>query len=196
MKADEKLNLETLVQSGCRVIAFSGQIGSGKSTVAHAVSEALGLELLRSRKYLESALKILDMPVTEANMQAIGRFFVSTVGGDGLTLRVLHSRQTNSIGYDSFRNIDEVHMLRDVLGSAFQLIYIDATQETRLRRYLGRPGRDNDIASFEKREAHEVERDVIRLKEVSDLIVPEAEIEASVSTVLTHIGKIWSQPNV
>lgn len=173
------------------VIALSGPIASGKSTLAKAVRDDLGFELLRSREFLEAETKRRGFDVNDHSLQKVGLQIVSEIGGYGLTLEVMKLRKKECIVYDSFRNMEEVEKLRQKLGERFIHVFLDVPRDIRKLRFLARTDRQNTEEDFEARHVHQVEEEVTKLQRVATLVICDSSTSHQMIKLKNFIDSRW-----
>lgn len=177
------------------VVCLSGRIGSGKSSVATALSERLGWLRAGFGDYLRreivrqggdpnsrEALQDMGQALVEADAAGFCRAVASDVGfvpGGNLVI-------------DGVRHANIHLCLRSVVApSACKLIFLAANEEERLRRVAQRPLGEADFA---RAEVHAAEADMAaELPRMADCVIDGAlPLETVVLTCMKEI-EVWQR---
>jgi cytidylate kinase len=167
------------------VLAFSGGIASGKSTLSESVALALGVPRVSFGGYMRSEAKRRGLPSDRDTLQSIGEKLVRD-DPEGLCRAVLAQSGWTpgaALIIDGVRHADIASRLtRLVQPSDFRLVHVAATQTTRAVRLASRGESALLLPSFD---SHSTEREVCdRLPEEADLVVRgEQPIELLVEQV-------------
>ncbi|NUQ67375.1 MAG: hypothetical protein HUU18_03725 [Phycisphaerales bacterium] len=167
------------------VLAFSGGIASGKSTLSESVALAVGVPRVSFGGYIRLEARRRGMSTNRETLQSIGEELVRK-DPDGLCRAVLaQSGWTpgTSLVVDGVRHADiAARLARLVRPSEFRLVHVAAEHGTRSARMASRGETASQLKSFE---SHSTERDVSQqLPEKADLVVDgEQPIEVLVEQV-------------
>src|SRR3989338_11071072 len=128
-----------------KIIAFTGQVASGKGTAAAFFVEKHGAKVFRFSTMLRDILDRLYLPQSRENMQDISRIIREQFGEETLA-RVMARDVTNDPGnlivIDGIRRSDDVAHL--VALPEFVLVHIVADIKTRYERITHRGENSDD----------------------------------------------------
>ena len=175
------------------VIAFSGRISSGKSTLSQEVALALGLPRVSFGEGVRTAARRAGIPETRESLQALGESLVAT-DPIGFTRSVLAQTAFNSgtsLIVDGIRHVEVLSILRSLCApSAVRMILLEVDDQLRYDRSRER-GRAGDLGGAV--DAHSTETQVSRLKSEADLVLnggrPSDEL---VAIVRSHVLAEWA----
>lgn len=142
------------------LVCFSGQIGSGKSSVSHAVAEALGWQRTGFGDYLRAEIERAGGdPSSRQALQDLGQQRVET-DAEEFCRAVLEAGGfvpgTDFI-VDGIRHYDIFRILERLAApTSARLLFLGANESTRLARIEAR----TDSADFERAEGHGVEAEL------------------------------------
>lgn len=162
-------------------IVIIGEISSGKSTIAKRLCADLKIPKASFGSYLLHYCESNKIPDDKrANLQDLGQEMINANALSFLKEVINYSASNQPIIlFEGVRHqiiLKEISMMSNVIAS----IYIDATYDQRLQRYLTRE-KEIDInkteADFIKASRHPVEREVPLLKSKCSYIVQSSEIE-------------------
>jgi dephospho-CoA kinase len=154
------------------VLAFSGQIKSGKTTVSQAVAEALGCGRASFGDEVRKAVQSMGLPIEREHLQRIGEAFVST-RLEQFCLDVLAQVESNSTSHqivDGVRHVEAADCLKRLVApKQFRLIYVDTDESIREHRHLETSPTKTPLKMYDH---HSTEVQVAnQLKESADLVV-------------------------
>lgn len=173
------------------VIAFSGKLGSGKTTISNATATALGWPLVGFGDYVRKVVRERGLEGTRENLQAVG---TELLEGDSYDFckAVLSSGgwiAGEPLLIDGLRHVRTIAIIQELISPAkLKIISISVSEATRLRR-LGQ--RDQvDAASTGIIEAHSSEQEVgAILCNHADLVIDgEKPVSELVAEVVLWIG--------
>jgi dephospho-CoA kinase len=157
------------------VIAVAGEIGSGKTTVARALAQALDCQLVSFGSYIRSlAGRTNPNDLSRHNLQQLSDEIMASIGPAGLTKSVLTFsgwNRTHSLVIDGIRHPDVLAEIRNsVAPMPVFLIYIDVLPELRYQRVAARDALSR--AELAVVDSHSTERDVsTKIRELADLVI-------------------------
>lgn len=174
------------------VVAFSGKLGSGKTTISKATAASLGWLRVGFGDYVRQVVCGRGLKITRENLQAVGtelleanpRSFCQAVLSSGGWAAPQH------LIIDGLRHTRTIGIIRDLVSPAkLKIISILVGQETRLRRLGQRE--QSEAASITSIEAHssEQEVDLIRSTFAELVIDGEQPVEVLVAQVIMWIGE-------
>jgi len=180
------------------VVCLSGLIGSGKSSVGHALSGLLGWRRAAFGDYLRSELTRQGKDSSSRKaLQDLGQTRVDT-DAEGFCQDVLRHGgylQDRDFIVDGVRHTRVYEMLKQITHPArVRLIFLVADETVRMARAANRPG---EISDFERASAHLVESESNdQLQRVADLKVDATKsIEAVVAKCVESIFQ-WSDDTI
>jgi dephospho-CoA kinase len=154
------------------VLAFSGGIATGKSTLSQAVAMSLGCPRVSFGSYMRAEATRRGLPDDRKTLQDIGKELVAR-DPEGLCRGVLAQAgwiPGGALVVDGVRHVEIAGLLRRLVSpSEFRLVHVSASDSARLKRLAFRGENAGDLQVLD---AHSTERDVRdRLRELSDLRV-------------------------
>lgn len=155
------------------IIGLAGPIGSGKTSLAEFLRDKHGFGYVRYSQVLEDMLRTENKPITRKTLQELGEELFRTIGGKGLTDKVIRRIPTGRPAVvDGIRHLDDFDTLRHTFGGNFTLLFLDSSAHDRFRRLQAR----NSSAYFSRDEfnrisRHPVENEVELLRARADLVI-------------------------
>lgn len=151
------------------VLAFSGGIASGKSTLSHAVAQSLGCPRVSFGGYMRLEAERRGLSTDRETLQTIGEELVAK-DAEGLCRAVLGQTTWlpgSPLVVDGVRHVSIAEILqRLVAPSEFRLIYVSASEPARGKRFVQRGERGGDLRTLD---THSTEVDVhARLRDLAD----------------------------
>ncbi len=173
-------------------VGVIGRISVGKSTIAKALSERTGIPFTSFGAYLVKYSKSAGLPIDRKALQDLGEEFINKSPGQFLE-NVINdvSASPGKIIVEGIRHAVILNEIKTVSKKAF-LVYIDATVETRFRRYADRK-KENDITlSFEdfiEKDSHVVESEIESLQASCDLIInsDQLNIAQTIEQIISYM---------
>jgi len=155
------------------IICFSGRIGSGKSSVTEALSQAFGWPRAGFGDYLRQ--RIADEggdPSSRQALQDLGQLLVET-DPDAFCAAVLNfggHQQGYNLLVDGIRHVDVYHrVVRLTAPSLVRLIHLEA-DDSHIRDRVAT--RLNEASDLSRAEGHRVEADLAEsLPSIADLVI-------------------------
>jgi adenylosuccinate synthase len=157
-----------------RLIVISGQVSSGKSTLAEGLVRNFGFDIQRTKDWLKRRNRTGREP---------GRRDLQRIG-DGLDVRT-HGRwvvdeltkqlpllKTGTVVVDSARTKDQIEELREAFGPIVTHIHLTATQAGLRRRFAERKKQKRqELATYEAVRRNKTEQHVDSLKAIADIVI-------------------------
>lgn len=172
------------------VIAFSGKLGSGKTTISKGTAAALGWPRVGFGDYVRKVVRERGMEETRQNLQQIGtdllegeprEFCRAVLSSDGWT-------RGEPLIVDGLRHVRTISIIQDLITPAtLRIVSISLADATRLDRLRQRD--QVDSASMFISEAHSSEQEVdFILSSVADKVLDgEKPIEALIAETAAWI---------
>ena len=177
------------------VVSFSGQIGSGKSSISSALAKTLGWPRVSFGDYLRAEVKRRGgNPNSRHMLQKLGQVLVDT-HPESFSQSVLDMADFMPGGdliLDGIRHVEvQTIISRLVVPSEAKLIHLSADVSTRLERVAARPDGQSD---FTRTDRHQVEEELRnRLPTFADAVVDaRADVEITCRKCLNLI-RTWSR---
>jgi len=175
-------------------IVIIGEICSGKSTLAKKLSNKLQIPRASFGSYLSHYCNQNNIPESlRKNLQDLGQNMIDNDPKKFLLNVIEHSvRDSKSIIFEGVRH----HIILDNISTISRdcsIIFIDASHELRLQRFLNREkGIDkNNKIDFIEASSHPVEMQVKELKLRSDLVIQSSDsIETDFDILLNFINRL------
>jgi cytidylate kinase len=156
------------------IISVCGQICSGKTYAANAISEKLNIPIASFGTYVKSFCEKNELPMDRKTLQDVGERFVNE-NPTQFTLDVLENgrRESNAVIVEGIRHkviFESIAQIADKKVS----IYLEADQKTRYERFQQRKRGDSHFLTFEEfllLNNHPVEREIEGLKPLCDIVI-------------------------
>jgi dephospho-CoA kinase len=154
-------------------IAFSGKLGSGKTTISNATATALGWPLVGFGNYVRKVVRERGLEGTRENLQAVGTELLERDSYD-FCKAVLSSggwTRGEPLLIDGLRHVRTISIIQELISPAkLRIVSISVSEATRLQR-LGQRSHV-DAASIGMIEAHSSEQEVSSiLCDHADLVI-------------------------
>jgi dephospho-CoA kinase len=172
------------------VIAFSGRIASGKSTISSAVAESLHLPYVSFGNYVRFVARCRRLTESREVLQEIGANLVEK-DIEGFTRAVLAQadwQPGQSIVVDGIRHMMVLDCLRQIVApTQLYLIFVAVDEATRSTRLLDREG--IGLENYLHLDRDSTEQQVkSHLAEISDLVVDGTHpLEAIVDLIIPGV---------
>ena len=178
------------------VIGLAGEYLSGKSSAAKFYENRFEAKNLRFSQILDTVLKLLDLPNSRENEQALSKTVKDLYGKDVLAKALLNSiehHHANIFVFDGIRNVEELEALRK--SPHFRLIYIKSSLDNRFARMKDR-GEKQGERDYTKQEfaaliEHDVDKGIPGLADYADFVITNddgvKEFESQLTTCLMRI---------
>lgn len=148
------------------VLGLSGQIASGKSTIATALARVIGCDHVSFGKYVRTVASERGYDESRQTLQDLGQHLLESRGAEGFCLDVLASQAPrfvpgNDLVIEGIRHTDVVDALSFLVQpSVFALVFVRVDERTRRNRLALREGEGNtDLKTADK---HSTEQQVRR----------------------------------
>jgi dephospho-CoA kinase len=172
-------------------VAFSGKIGSGKTTISTAVSQSLGCKRASFGDYVRHIVSERGLELTRANLQRVGTEILEADRFEFCKNVLLYSgwSQGESLVIDGLRHSETISPLNQLVSPAqLRIVYVDIDERSRFER-LGI--RAEVYSALLLADAHSSEQQVTTtLQDVAEMTLDGRKpIEDCVATVLEWMAK-------
>lgn len=179
------------------ILGISGEMASGKDTVAHYIVNRYGAKMFMFSDPLRDILTRLHLPQTRENLTLVSGSLRTTFGDDILSHIVANDAVKDPgrlVVIDGVRRKSDIEAVRAF--PEFSLLYVEADMRLRYDRLHNRhQNADDDTKTFEEfRKDHELETEVgiPELKPQARFVVDNAgtleELYARVDAVMEELG--------
>ena len=156
------------------VICLSGGIASGKTTLASAIAERLGVPHASFGRFVRATADGRQIPQERENLQSLGEALISELGWEGFCRAVLNDggwQPGASIVVDGVRHVTALTTIKNLVEPiATKLIFIDVPRDVREARIEGK--QHQEATTLAKADAHATEKDVHgALRNLADLVL-------------------------
>lgn len=168
------------------VVAFAGKIGSGKTTITHALARVLGWRRVGFGDYVREVTRRRGLQPRRENLQAVGtqllsedmtRFCKSVLSSTGWM-------PGENLIIDGLRHLETVPVIADLAKPAeLKIVFISVSELQRLRRLEGRGDGDTNSISAIERHSSELQVDT-KLKDMADLTI---DVDRPIDKILEEI---------
>ncbi|MEP7377616.1 MAG: AAA family ATPase [Chitinophagaceae bacterium] len=177
-------------------ILIIGEISSGKSTLARKLSEELGIPKASFGGYLLHYCEQNNIPEdSRRDLQNLGQQMIET-DPIGFLKNVIEFT-TNKPVVILFEGVRHEVILKEISSCSDRLasVYIDATYDQRLSRYLSREKKidtNKTESDFLIASKHQVEREVPALKDKCSLVIKSTDSQDEDYQQLKSFIQSWS----
>lgn len=168
-------------------LRFSGGVGSGKTSLAAAVSVRAGTALASFGRFVRATAEERGITADRENLQALGEALIHELGWEKFCRSVLETadqRANAPLLVDGVRHIAALeHVERLVAPMSTKLVFVDVPKDMRQARLdATRPAEGTVVA---RADAHSTEKDVhVALRSRADLVLDGTrELDALVAEV-------------
>lgn len=152
-----------------KVVGFSGEIASGKTTAATLLKNQ-GFHYVRFSQVLEFILKSENKEVNRNTLQELGNKIYQEKGQYWLCERLARLIPTNeNVVIDGLRHPEDHSFFVEYFGPDFIHIFIDTDLLIRRERYIKRNG--ISAAKFNSVVEHPVESNISKLLNIADFVI-------------------------
>ncbi len=157
----------------CCAIGISGEISSGKTTLATHLVDNHGFGLVSFGEFIRYKAEILHITPSRENCQNLGNRLIRELGPEVFLRECIEYFSPNSRihVFDGVRHESVVHELRRIYGSCF-IVFIEADKRLRYQRYRERNRAEDQLLTlkqFVALSSHPVEQDTMKIAESADL---------------------------
>ena len=167
------------------VVAFSGKVGSGKSSVSAAVASALGWQRVSFGEYVRGVAQAQHLDDSRLTLQDLGEQLLAA-DARAFCANVLAQAPNRSepLIIDGVRHIQVLRMLRELVAPHIVAhVHLALDEVTRTDRILARQG-EVDLEELLRIDTHPTEQEVINsLPQQADVIIDSTE----------NLGKVVQQ---
>ncbi len=158
------------------ILGFTGEMVSGKGTVAKYVCDKYGSNSYRFSSMLRDILSRVYLEHSRENMQKLSSTLRGTFGEDVMAKSISLDVQNDAgeiVVIDGIRRLPDIKYLQDLPN--FKLVYIDADIEIKHKRLLERNENVDDstktLEQFKEDHKGEAETQIRGLKEYSQYVI-------------------------
>lgn len=178
-----------------KIIGLTGEMGSGKDTVAKYLREKYAAESFRFSDVLRALLGELEQSITRGNLTKLSKSLRDTFGENVLALCI--AKKASKVGDETLVVIDGIRRESDLLpfqDDQLTLVYIDVPLETRFERILLRRQNEDEhtktLEEFKADHQLETERAVPDLKAKAQFVFDNSgmveELYAQIEKLMTE----------
>jgi adenylosuccinate synthase len=176
-----------------QIVILSGQVGTGKTTLAQKLESEFGFRHVKTRDFLKARWHELELE--RAALQAFGEKLDRKTGGSWVVedLEEL-ARQfpaTGPIVLDSVRYRGQINALREAYGPKVIHIHLEADIAELDARYERRPSTEiKELASYAMVQQNKTEKAVSQLHKIADVVIRTDRCTPTdvLVRVASHIG--------
>jgi dephospho-CoA kinase len=183
-----------------KIIAISGQIASGKSTISGILCKQLNCRSLSFGKLIWNILNEEGQAITRGTLQDRGLEIINKYGYNGIAKLLIDSNNLNdrsSYIIEGIRHPKVCDYYQNFFGSIFKLVYVECSQELRFSRIKGQSNKNIIIENIDdliKIENHPVEIPIPSLKLCSSKIINnEGTIKVLTTELETLLTELYSR---
>ena len=172
------------------VFAVAGQIGGGKTTIAHLLGQYLRAPVVAFSSALRELAIEAELLPSRENLQDLGSKIVES-SPQILCNRVLQKAgSAEDLVIDGLRHkVIAETLITLIAPKHLVIVYVDAAERTRRQRVLAETGRD----ALPGWESHSSERYVTELRALADGVISNdstlQDVHAQVHALLAQIGR-------
>lgn len=156
-----------------RIVAISGRIASGKTTLANGLAEQFGCLRVSTRELLHELLP--KTTAARADLQAAGEALDRRSGGGWVAQAVARRTVGLPTGVtmivDAVRIRGQIDGLRRAFGSRVLHLHLSAPREELSKRFKRRTGRAGEALSYEATQRDPTESQVETLADIADVVI-------------------------
>lgn len=163
-----------------RVVAISGPVGAGKSTLCRRLADRPGAWYVRTQELMRDRADAFgdELPDERRALQAYGdRLDAATAGGwvaEGVVGKIeTLSARPSLVVVDAVRIHSQIERLREAFGPLVTHVHLDAPDDTLTRRYSDRGGASGltELTTYDDVAENETERHVRVLHRDADIAI-------------------------
>lgn len=174
------------------VLAFSGSIGSGKTTITSILSEILTAKRTSFGDYVRKKAKERQIELTRENLQKLGEDLILEEGWENFCKSVLNQvgwKPNEFLIIDGIRHMEALTFLKKIV-SPMNLYHIHVTVDSEIRK---KRLEEKQITrqNLTRIESHSTENQILLLKNNADLVVDGSEpINEITDLIITWVKKL------
>ena len=172
-----------------RVIALSGPVASGKSTLAHALSNRYGFAICKTRELIRTAL---GTATERSALQDAGEALDRRTGGRWIADALVRGSEVRLPGVliDAVRIEGQIDALRRAFGPAVTHIHLTTPEKELRRRYRTRRGTLAELRTYSDVRRNPTEYAVEELRAIADIVIDTGPTgpDEVVVRVAAHLG--------
>lgn len=182
---------------GRPVVALSGAVCAGKSTLARNLTEKFECHVVSTRELI--LLLRPDVKQTRTDLQHAGQELDRLHGGSWVANALTRHRAPESaaaIILDSVRTLEQVRGLRVAFGARVIHVHLTAAESLLRKRHRSRRGAVQEDKTFEDLRRHPTEASVESLREVADIVIQtdrcsEGDVLSKAAALLGFFDKAY-----
>lgn len=149
-------------------IILTGLLGSGKTTGAAYLKKS-GWDVISAGDIIREMCHQEGLPIYRESLQEFGMRLLQEKGYEYL-VDIMLSKYPNSgkAVFEGIRPVQVVNLIKNALPKVL-IIFIEAKATTRKKRL--QISNNPDFCNFNKIEKHPLERDVLKIKPIADVII-------------------------
>lgn len=180
------------------ILGITGEIASGKGTVAKHIEEKHGGSSHRFSTALRDVARRMHLEESRENLQKISTIFRANFNDDILSMVVCRDAEADThqiMAIDGVRRMEDIKYLKNLEG--FKLIYIEANIDIRYHRIVNRRENTDDAhkpySEFVADHTREAESQIKDLKNYADFVVNNEgtflELYHQVDKIIKDLGE-------
>lgn len=173
-----------------KAVCISGQIGTGKSTIAAHLSLSYGWDVISFGDYVRHVSQAKGLAQTREVYQRLGEELLTQTGPLQFLQAVIQYQQPESIVhlFDSVRHVTVLGAMKRIYSDV-HVTYLILSDQQRYLRYLNRAATSDQLTTFEdfiRLGQQSTEAGIPDIAEVADLLVDASQ---PVPGLLTQIER-------
>ncbi len=165
-------------ESGPRIVAMSGRVGAGKSTLANLLTIRYQARYVRTQDLMREHAEAKDMPLPNERraLQEFGEQLDAETDGAWVAQAISESLARGDDGralliVDAVRRKDQVDHLRRVFPSRVMHIHLDAPEQVLAERYGNRDSELQELRDYASVAENATEAGVAQLQVEADVVI-------------------------
>lgn len=157
------------------LIGLSGEMGSGKGTIAHYLVDRYGFAPFRMSDMLRDIVDRLHVEQSRENISKTSKMIRDTFGEDIMSRVVAQDAQkaTTHVVIDGIRRMEDIEHLQHLEN--FILVYIEVDERVRYERLVLRNENKGDaektFEEFQKEQQMEADSRITELRDRADIVI-------------------------
>lgn len=168
-------------ESGPRIVAVSGRVGAGKSTLASLLAERYQARYVRTQDLMREHAEARETPLPNERraLQEFGEQLDAETSGAWVAQAISESLTSDDDGsalliVDAVRRKDQIDHLREVFPSRVMHIHLDAPEQVLADRYRNRISDMQELPDYAAVAANTTESGVGQLQDEADVVINTA----------------------